>query len=61
VNAGSRGAAANVTPADAVAKNRDGILPRFTPLPTLGFTCTDPPAAENDTATQGPTDLSPPA
>jgi hypothetical protein len=31
VNAGSRGAAANVTPADALAKNRDGILPRFTP------------------------------
>ncbi len=49
---GSRGAPANVTPPDLVEKikNRDGILPHFTPLPTLGSACTRPLAAEKDAA-----------
>ena len=46
VNAGSRGAPANVTPPDAVQKTAMASCRASPPLPTLGFPGTDPLAVE---------------
>jgi hypothetical protein len=52
VNSGSRGAPANVTPPDAVQKTAMASCRTSLPLPTLGFTCTDPLAVECDVEMQ---------
>ncbi len=52
VNAGSRGAPANVTPPDAVSKTAMAFCCASLPLPTLDSTCADPLARECDAETQ---------